>query len=397
MPPAMSAEWDASHPKISITRSWAAFNPTTPVSCVPARNFRTGQTKSWAAFDLTPPAATTVIRDLRGLLLQPAALGYLLVCLLLPAIAVSGIWALPSGRIVHVSVDGHTSTFNSFRPTVGGVLASRKIALHQDDLVIPAPETQIWPGVQISVIRPVPATLTIGGAARPVWVAAQTVGGALERLGVPVDPLDRVYPGRASALSAGLRITVERREYRTWMERSEIPFPAQVLTDSSLWRGMRLVREPGRPGFKERRLRALYADGRPVDVTPLAWTVVQTPMPRVTAVGTRARIASRGQFAGREYMIVEATAYYPGPNNYGGGVGTRTATGMLAQRGVVAVDPSVIRLGSRLYIEGYGYAIAGDTGGAIKGLRIDLCYNTYDEAITFGRRQATVYILDNHN
>jgi 3D (Asp-Asp-Asp) domain-containing protein len=60
---------------------------------------------------------------------------------------------------------------------------------------------------------------------------------------------------------------------------------------------------------------------------------------------------------------------------------------------VVAVDPSVIKLGSRVHVEGYGDAIAGDTGGAIRGSRIDLCFDTYDEAIQFGRRTIKVYIL----
>jgi len=60
----------------------------------------------------------------------------------------------------------------------------------------------------------------------------------------------------------------------------------------------------------------------------------------------------------------------------------------------VAVDPRIIPLGTRLYIEGYGYAIAGDTGGAIKNFRIDLGYNSRSEAMKFGRREVKVYILD---
>jgi 3D (Asp-Asp-Asp) domain-containing protein len=97
---------------------------------------------------------------------------------------------------------------------------------------------------------------------------------------------------------------------------------------------------------------------------------------------------------GREYLVVEATAYYPGPNNYGGGVGSRTAIGMVAQRGIIAVDPSVIPLGTKLFIDGYGYGVAGDTGGAIQGLRVDLCYNTYDEAMRYGRQRGIkVYLL----
>lgn len=89
-------------------------------------------------------------------------------------------------------------------------------------------------------------------------------------------------------------------------------------------------------------------------------------------------------------MTVEATAYIPSD---GGGSGI-TATGMVAQHGVIAVDPRVIPLGTRVYIPGYGEAIAADTGGAIRGNRIDLCMNTYREAINFGRRNVEVYILD---
>ena len=80
--------------------------------------------------------------------------------------------------------------------------------------------------------------------------------------------------------------------------------------------------------------------------------------------------------------------------------GTTTATGMKVRYGVVAVDPRVIPLGSRLYIESangnwiYGTAIAADTGGAVKGNIIDLYVESYNDAIQFGRRQAKVYILE---
>jgi 3D (Asp-Asp-Asp) domain-containing protein len=62
-------------------------------------------------------------------------------------------------------------------------------------------------------------------------------------------------------------------------------------------------------------------------------------------------------------------------------------------KGVVAVDPRFIPLGTRLYIENYGYAIAGDTGGAIKGNRIDLAFNSHHEAEAIGRRNVRVMIL----
>ena len=89
-------------------------------------------------------------------------------------------------------------------------------------------------------------------------------------------------------------------------------------------------------------------------------------------------------------MAMEATAYLP---TDGDGAGI-TAIGLPATYGVVAVDPSVIPLGSRVYIPGYGMAIAADTGGAIVGYCIDLCMESYAEAMNFGRRVVTVYVLD---
>ena len=89
-------------------------------------------------------------------------------------------------------------------------------------------------------------------------------------------------------------------------------------------------------------------------------------------------------------MSMEATAYLPSDGN-GAGI---TATGIRATYGVVAVDPRVIPLGSKVYIPGYGVALAADTGGAIKGYKIDLCMESYAECMQFGRRNVTVYVLE---
>ncbi len=84
-----------------------------------------------------------------------------------------------------------------------------------------------------------------------------------------------------------------------------------------------------------------------------------------------------------------ATAYTA--NCYG--CSGMTASGQHAGHGIVAVDPRVIPLGSHLYIPGYGQAIAGDTGGAIHGNRVDLGFNSNSDAMQFGRRSVTVYVL----
>ncbi|MPN17860.1 Cell wall-binding protein YocH [bioreactor metagenome] len=84
-----------------------------------------------------------------------------------------------------------------------------------------------------------------------------------------------------------------------------------------------------------------------------------------------------------------ATAY----TRYDEGCGDYTYRGTYLRRGLVAVDPDVIPLGTKLYIPGYGHAMADDIGGAIQGNRIDLAMDTLNEAYNFGIRNVTVYVL----
>ncbi len=89
-------------------------------------------------------------------------------------------------------------------------------------------------------------------------------------------------------------------------------------------------------------------------------------------------------------LVMNASAYTaddPGNGHY-------TFNGNLLRKGLVAVDPTMIPLGTRLFIPGYGYAVADDIGGAIKGNRIDIAFDSRSEAFQFGRQKITVYILD---
>jgi len=343
-----------------------------------------------------PPHLLTVpARPSRFGALRQAIVACLVVSSLVPCYLAAEIWGLPFGRAVHITVDGRDLTFRSFRRTVGDALASARVSLQPDDRTIPATNSPLWSGMGIKVIRAVPVTLRIGRSMSSMRLAATSVGEALQVAGVELGPIDRVYPSATAELRPDMRITVERREWRTWVEQRPVAYASQVVADPRLLKGNRVVRTIGRAGVSQHTIEALYANGLPVAMTnSYPWTVTQPPVAEIIAVGTRALIASRGDFAGHEYMMLDATAYYAGPNNFGGGVGPRTAIGLLAQRGVVAVDPSVIPLGSKLFIDGYGFAVAGDTGGSIQGTRIDLCFNSYDEAIHFGRQTVKVYIIE---
>ena len=100
----------------------------------------------------------------------------------------------------------------------------------------------------------------------------------------------------------------------------------------------------------------------------------------------RAHEVSRG---GGRALYVSATAY----SAHDPGNGNRTATGTLVRRGVIAVDPSVIPLGTRVFIPGYGEAVAEDIGGGIHGQRIDVAFDTHAEALMFGRQDLEIFIM----
>lgn len=87
----------------------------------------------------------------------------------------------------------------------------------------------------------------------------------------------------------------------------------------------------------------------------------------------------------RYTITVEATAYT--------WTGSKTATGTYPRRGTIAADPTVIPLGTRVFVEGYGFGVIEDTGGAIQGNRIDVYFPTYEEAVQFGRRTVSLTII----
>jgi 3D (Asp-Asp-Asp) domain-containing protein len=96
-------------------------------------------------------------------------------------------------------------------------------------------------------------------------------------------------------------------------------------------------------------------------------------------------VAARSLMSTKDVLEVSATAYTH--------TGNPTFTGVYPRIGTIAVDPKVIPLGSRMWVEGYGYGIAEDTGGSIKGNRIDVFMNTKDECLNWGRKRVRVFLL----
>lgn len=337
--------------------------------------------------DGAPPAA---VRPDVGTKIQVSLTAVILSAGLAVLLAGAGVYGLLRKEIT-VVVAGRTRQHVTFSPTVRQVLAETGVVLGRDDEVSPSIASRLREGARVVVRRAVPVALTADGRTVTVTSAAATVADLLRRRGLPIGEHDKVYPGLDTPLWSGAKVRVVRIVHRLVAERTEIPFRVVSGRDPTTPRGIIRLKQAGRTGIRERLYRHTLADRVLVQRVLIGERMIRTPLDRIVSVGTKILIVSRGQFAGKELLEMVATAYAPFCCH---GVDGTTALGLRAGYGVVAVDPSIIPLGSRLYIEGYGYAIAGDTGGMIRGLRIDLGFDTAREAVRFGRRAVRVYVIE---
>jgi 3D (Asp-Asp-Asp) domain-containing protein len=177
-------------------------------------------------------------------------------------------------------------------------------------------------------------------------------------------------------------------------QREPIPYSTLRKATTQLRSGTSRTVQNGMNGEKEVVYRVYSReDGAEARREKISEKVTKKPVNEIVQEGQRATLPSRGYFSGRRILTMIPTTY--NPYHCGGDGRGLTRTVLKARYGVAAVDPRFIPLGTRLYIEGYGYAIAADTGGAIKGNRIDLCVDSKHQAHGVSDfRPVRVYIID---
>jgi len=173
-----------------------------------------------------------------------------------------------------------------------------------------------------------------------------------------------------------------------------IPYPTLRKATSQLRSGTSRTVQNGVNGEKQIVYRVYFkTDGVELRREIVSTRIVKHSVPEIVEEGRQDSLPSRGYFSGRRVVIMSATVY--DPYHCGGSGSGRTAAGLQGGYGVVAVDPKFVPLGTRLFIEGYGYAVAADTGGAIKGNRIDLGIDSKHDASSIKNMKAVrVHILD---
>ena len=175
-------------------------------------------------------------------------------------------------------------------------------------------------------------------------------------------------------------------------------YTTKKVADPSLEQGKTKIVKRGELGVLVKTVVETRIGPKLVSKVKLAEQKLKDPVQQIVHYGTRPPLkkltTKTGTYYYRDSFIVTATAYEPSEVSCGIYADGFTAIGLKAGPGIIAVDPKVIPLRSKVYVEGYGYAIAGDVGGAIKGNRIDVCFNTVREALNFGRRRVRIYILE---
>lgn len=302
-------------------------------------------------------------------------------------LVVSGFaWAYKKVAIV---ADGQTISVETLHINPIEVLRQEHIVLGSEDEYRMS-TAALKNGTVLTVHRAVPVTVVYQGKEQIVNTAKPTVREAAASMGIPVGQV-RLVPDGDAPLIANMKITAYALTENMTIRHEREPFTIVRQPDPTLEQGSEEIEQDGRDGSAVVTVRQFLVDGRVEKEEVVSRSITTAPVNQIVRVGTRNVVeTSRGASHFRHVVTMEATAYNPWDGS-GSGI---TASGMKARRGVVAVDPSVIPLGSRLFIPGYGFALAADTGGSIVGARIDLCMDEYREAISFGRRSVKVYILE---
>ncbi|WP_430534410.1 ubiquitin-like domain-containing protein [Listeria rocourtiae] len=321
---------------------------------------------------------------------------------------------------VTINDEGKEASVWTTKDTVAEVLKDENITTRPQDALNVSLDDKVSANMEVKIDRAVALAIQNGAKKETTWSTKDTVAELLTEKKIKLDTHDKVLPAKTTKLTPNMTVVVTYVDKKTDEKKSTVAFKTVVKEDSSLKKGEEKVVQTGKAGEKvakydvvlengkekHRKLLAEQVIAKPEDKIvvrgtkeePVVAAISNSPAPSSSKKATTSNASSKSSSAstvsskpssGGKTFTMESTAY-------SGGGTTATGINLTANPGlkVVAVDPSVIPLGSRVYVSGYGEAIAGDTGGAIKGNIVDVYFADESQCYTWGRRQVTVTILD---
>ncbi|PJO42059.1 G5 and 3D domain-containing protein [Lysinibacillus xylanilyticus] len=302
---------------------------------------------------------------------------------------------------VTISVDGNQSKVWTTETQVKDILKEANIEVSEHDSLAQGIDTEIGADNKIDIQKAFQVSLVDGVNKRQVWSTSTTVANFLKQQGIQLNEFDRVENNLKDVITPQSKITVVRVEKVIDVVEESLDFAIEKKQDASLQQGKQKVVTAGQNGLVTKTYEVVKENGQVVAKNLQSKNVVKESKKQVVAVGTKTVVASaatvsRGSSepaSGKEFYVT-ATAYTPNCTGCSGisatGINLKSNSGLK----VIAVDPSVIKLGSKVWVEGYGTAIAGDTGGAIKGNRIDILVQSESQASNWGVRKVRIKVLN---
>jgi 3D (Asp-Asp-Asp) domain-containing protein len=305
---------------------------------------------------------------------------------------------------VNLTMDGGTKNYRTVSTTVGSFLDEQDVVLGELDTVSPARETALAGGMttEIFILREFGIIVDIDGKTQTMPVApGTTAGDVVEKLEHQNNAGYVFADAAAGSLAPNQYLKLNRVFFKVQITEMTLMYDTEIVMDDQIELGEETVERPGEVGEMLIYSTQTLIDGRIVKTQVMREEIARVPVNEIVRQGTKVPLPRiQTNYAMRPYtrMIeMTATAYTAGfqctgktPDHPLYGI---TASGARVGHGIVAVDPRVIPLGTRLYVEGYGESVAADTGGAIIGNKIDLFHEHLDDAIRFGRRTVRVYVL----
>ncbi len=297
-----------------------------------------------------------------------------------------------------------TVTVMLAKGTVADALSKAGITLADNEVVVPSEDTEITPNLTITISDGYEATVTADGSTDTVYLAKGNVVNSLNNAGYNVTDDDILNVSRDSEVTYDMNIKIQRVTYKNEVSTEKIGYDTIKKNSDSVELGETSVKTKGVNGEQQVTKKVKYIDGVKSSEKVINTEVTKEPVDEVILVGTKGTSLTSvaGTFTDYNGATVAYSRVVTGSGTaYTAPAGAYTATGVPAYHGGVAVNPNVIPYGSKLYIVStdgsyvYGYATAVDTGGALMdgSAVVDCFYNSYDECVTFGRRDVNVYIV----
>ncbi|EHC6301447.1 DUF348 domain-containing protein [Listeria monocytogenes] len=310
---------------------------------------------------------------------------------------------LPARQIT-INDNGTKKDVWSTKTNVADLLKDENITTRPQDVLNVALDTKLKDGLKVNIDRAIQLSLQNGTKKDTVWTTKTKVSDLLAEKNIKLDQDDRVSPAKDSNLKEKMTVEVTYVNSKAEKKNEQVKFETVYKEDDSLNKDVEKVVQEGKNGEKVVEYKVTFENGKEKKRDVIKENVTSNKTDKVVVRGTKEKVvatqvsnssssasssSSSAPSSGGKTYRMESTAYS------GGGI-TAYGINLSANPGlkVIAVDPRVIPLGSKVWVEGYGEAIAGDTGGVIKGNIVDVYFPNESQCYSWGRRMVTVKVLN---